>query len=199
MVAWGPRFVNAPMLYVILGPQRDLLSNDMKSLLRFFSFNSYVWLAVGLFAVLVLVLAPGGLSPLKTGILALYVAGAVALGFALRTPRAQLNTFDGMAAFEAALRGPRPTLLEFYADNCGVCMTMRPVMDRLERDAGHRLQILRVNVKDPIGVEIADRYRVTFTPTFLLFNSAGWREEEFTLVLDRARVLYWLDQQTITP
>jgi hypothetical protein len=33
----------------------------------------------------------------------------------------------------------------------------------------------------------------------LLLNSAGLREEEFTLVLDRARVMYWLNQQTITP
>jgi thiol-disulfide isomerase/thioredoxin len=171
----------------------------MKSLLRLFSFNSYVWLAVGLFAVLLFVLAPGGLSLVEIGVLAVYALAALALGPALRTPRANLAAFDGMTAFEAVLRGPRPTLLELYSENCGVCMAMKPVMDRLERDAGHRLQILRVNVKDPIGNEIADRYGVNFTPTFLLFNSLGTREEEFTLVLDRARVLYWLDQQTITP
>ena len=171
----------------------------MKSLLRAFSFNSYVWLAAALLALLVLVFAPGGLSPLEIGILALYSAGAVALGRVLRAPRERLTHFDGMAAFEAVLRGPRPTLLEFYSENCGVCMAMQPAMDRLERDAGHRLQMLRVNVKEPIGIEIADRYRVTFTPTFLLFSSLGAREEEFTLVLDRARVMYWLDQQTITP
>ena len=171
----------------------------MKSLLRAFSFNSYVWLALALLALLVFVFAPGGLSPLEIGVLALYAAAALALGRVLRTPRERLTRFDGMAAFEAVLRGPRPTLLEFYSENCGVCMAMQPAMDRLERDAGHRLQILRVNVKEPIGIEIADRYRVSFTPTFLLFNSLGGREEEFTLVLDRARVMYWLDQQTITP
>jgi thiol-disulfide isomerase/thioredoxin len=171
----------------------------MKSLLRLFSFNSYIWLVLGLFVVLAFVLAPGGWSPLDIGVLAVYAVAAVGLGLALRTPRSKLTTFDGMSAFEAVLRGPRPTLLEFYSENCGVCMARQPVMDRLERDAGHRLQILRINVKDPIGIEIADRYRVTFTPTFLLFNGSGTREEEFTLVLDRARVLYWLDQQTITP
>ena len=171
----------------------------MKSLLRALSFNSFVWLALALLALLVLVFAPDGLSPLEVGVLVLYCAGAVVLGRALRAPRQQLTHFDGMAAFDAVLRGPRPTLLEFYSENCGVCMAMQPAMDRLERDAGHRLQILRVNVKEPIGNEIADRYGVTFTPTFLLFNSLGAREEEFTLVLDRARVMYWLDQQTITP
>jgi hypothetical protein len=78
-------------------------------------------------------------------------------------------------------------------------MAMRPAMERLQRRAGRQLQILRVNVRDPIGAQIADRYGVTFTPSFLLISSHGIKEEEFTLVLDRARVLYWLDQQTITP
>ncbi len=171
----------------------------MKSLLRTFSFNSYVWLALAVLVVLVLVFAAGGFSPLELGVLALFAAGAVALGRGLRISRNRLASFDGMAAFEAVLRGPRPTLLEFYSENCGVCMAMQPTMDRLERDAGHRLQILRINVKEPIGTDIADRYGVTFTPTFLLLNSLGAPEEEFTLVLDRARVMYWLDQQTITP
>jgi thiol-disulfide isomerase/thioredoxin len=171
----------------------------MKSLLRFFSFNSYVWLSLALIVVLAFVFAPGGFSLLELGVLAVVAVAAAGLLLAMRAPRATLTTFNGMAAFEAVLRGPRPTLLEFYSENCGVCMAMQPVMDRLERDAGHRLQILRINVREPIGIEIADRYQVTFTPTFLLFNGAGLREEEFTLMLDRARVLYWLDQQTITP
>ena len=171
----------------------------MQSLVRFFSFNSYVWLALGLFALLVFWFLPGGLSPGEIGLLAGYAAAAAALGWALRTPSAQVTTFDGLAALEAVLRGPRPTLLEFYSATCGLCMAMRPVMNRLEAEAGHRLQILRVDVKEPIGLEIADRYGVTFTPTFLLFNSLGQRAEEFTLVLDRARVLYWLDQQTLVP
>jgi|SRR5579859_1413740 len=171
----------------------------MKSLVRLFSFNSYLWAMLAVFLVLAFVFAPGGFSLVEIGVLVVFAVAAAGLGLALRTPRSKLTTFDGMAAFEAALRGPRPTLLEFYSENCGVCMTMRPVMDRLERDAGHRLQILRINVLEPIGIVIADRYQVTFTPTFLLFNGSGTHEEEFTLVLDRARVLYWLDQQTITP
>jgi thiol-disulfide isomerase/thioredoxin len=171
----------------------------MKSLLRLFSFNSYIWVMLAVFVVLAFIFAPGGFSLVEIAVLAVFAVAAVGLGLALRTPRSKLTSFDGLTAFEAVLRGPRPTLLEFYSENCGVCMAMKPVMDRLERDAGHRLQILRINVKEPIGIEIADRYHITFTPTFLLFNGSGTREEEFTLVLDRARVLYWLDQQTITP
>ena len=171
----------------------------MKSLLRLFSFNSYLWLVVVVLVVLAFVLAPGGFSPQELLVLAMVLLVGVELGRLLRTPHSKLTSFDGMAAFQAALRGPRPTLLEFYSDNCGLCMAMKPVMERLEHEAGHRLQILRINVREPIGIEIADRYLVSFTPTFLLFNGSGTQEEEFTLVLDRSRVLYWLDQQTITP
>lgn len=171
----------------------------MKSLLRFFSLNSYVWLALAVGALLLALLARNGLGPLDLGVLALYAAAAVVGQRLLRTPPEQIVKFDALAAFDRVLRDNRPTLLEIYSENCGVCMLMRPVVEKLERDVGHRLQILRVNANDAIGAQIADRYGVTFTPTFLLFSSYGVKEEEFTLVLDRSRVMYWLDQQTITP
>jgi thiol-disulfide isomerase/thioredoxin len=171
----------------------------MNRVLRFFSHNSYIWLAVAILLLLTALFARGGFTTLEIGLLALYGAAAAVVFYAARTPRAKLAHFDELAAVDKALRDTRPTLLEFYSENCGVCMVMRPVMDRLEADAGHRLQILRVNVKDPIGRQLADRYQVTFTPSFLLFNSYGSKEEEFTLVLDRARVIFWLYQQTISP
>jgi thiol-disulfide isomerase/thioredoxin len=171
----------------------------MKGLIRLFSYNSYGWLALAVGVGLAALLARGGWQALEVAGLAGYGVAAY-IGYRLwRTPEKKLATFDALAAFDKALRVNRPTLLEFYSDNCGVCMTMRPVIDRLERQAGPRLQVLRVNVKDAIGAQIADRYEVSFTPTFLLFGSTGVKEEEYTLVLDRARVLYWLDQQTISP
>lgn len=171
----------------------------MNRLLRLFSHNSYIWVALAIGLLLAALLALGGLTLLDYVLLGLYLVAAVAVFFVMRTPRAKLAHFDELAAFDKVLRDTRPTLLEFYSENCGVCMAMRPAMDRLESDAGHRLQILRVNVKDPIGRQLAERYRVTFTPSFLLFNSYGSKEDEFTLVLDRARVIYWLDQQTLSP
>src|SRR5258708_28082762 len=149
----------------------------MKSLVRLFSFNSYVWLMLAVFVVLAFIFAPGGFSLVEIGVLAVFAVAAVGLGLALRTPRSKLTSFDGMTAFEAVLRGPRPTLLEFYSENCGVCMAMKPVMDRLERDARHPLPILRINVKKPLRISIPDRYRITFTPTVLLFNGSAHAAE----------------------
>jgi thiol-disulfide isomerase/thioredoxin len=171
----------------------------MNRVLRFFSENSYIWLAVAILLLLTVLFARDGFTAAEKGLLALYGAAVVVVFYAARTPPAKLAHFDELRAVDKALRDTRPTLLEFYSDTCGVCMVMRPVLDRLEADAGHQLQILRVNVKDAIGRQLADRYHVTFTPSFLLFNSYGSPEEAYTLLLDRARVIYWLEQQTISP
>ena len=171
----------------------------MKSLVRLLSFNSYLVAAGVLGLALAAVLARGGMSGSETAALGLYVVAALVAWRALRTPHEKVTRFDGLAAFDKVVRSPRPTLLEFYSDNCAVCMTMRPVVNRLKQDAGNRLQVLHVDTRDEIGRQLAERYDVRLTPTFVLINSYGSKEEEFTLVLDRPRVLHWLDQQTLSP
>lgn len=182
-----------------LCPSIDVFFGAMQRLVRLFSFNSYFIVANGLGVFLAVLLLRNGLSLLDVVSVLGYVLAAGLLARRWRTPRRQRAHFDGLAAFDKVLTDPRPTMLEFFSDNCAVCMTMQPVMDRLEQDVGHRLQILRINVLDPIGIQIANRYDIAFTPTFVLLHGNGLKDEEFTLVLDRPRVLYWLDQQTIAP
>ena len=168
----------------------------MRNFLRLISFRSFIWGALGAGALLAFWLARDGLSVLEAALLAAYVLGCIALQRRLRTPSVKAVTFDALIAFQRVLHQGRPTLLEFYSDYCAACMANRPLMDRLENDVGHRLQVLRVNIDDAIGRELANLYNITFTPTFLLFNSRGEKEDEFLYAIDRSRVLYWLNQQT---
>jgi hypothetical protein len=168
-------------------------------LLRLVWYNSYVWLALAAGALLLSLLARDGLSPLDFGALALVTALAAAAQRLLRPRPRRPAALDSLAAFERALHGSRPTLVELYSPRCVVSLARRPELDRLERAIGDRLQILRLDAGDGLGAEIANRHGVIFTPSYLLFSAYGLKEEEFTLALDRARVLYWLDQQTITP
>lgn len=58
------------------------------------------------------------------------------------------------------------------------CIAMKPVVDRLEREQQGRLEVIRVNVQDPAGKELAGRFGFEWTPTFLLFDGQGnlvWR------------------------
>lgn len=46
-------------------------------------------------------------------------------------------------------------------------------MDGLERELGERAQVLRLNVADDVGRQLALRYNVRGVPTFVLLDGAG--------------------------
>ena len=52
-------------------------------------------------------------------------------------------------------------------------------MDELETNLGDRILIIRVNVQEEVGRELAPVYDFSFTPTFIFFDAEGyelWRE-----------------------
>jgi thioredoxin-related protein len=58
------------------------------------------------------------------------------------------------------------------------CAAAKPAVDRLEERESGRLQVVRINVQDPSGRELGERFGMVFTPTFILFDTHGaevWR------------------------
>ncbi len=51
-------------------------------------------------------------------------------------------------------------------------------MDGLESELGTKLDILRINIQDPAGRELAPVYHFEYTPTYIFFDAKGrelWR------------------------
>ncbi len=51
-------------------------------------------------------------------------------------------------------------------------------MDGLESQLGAKLYIVRVNIQDPVGQQLAPVYHFQYTPTFIFFDARGrelWR------------------------
>lgn len=167
----------------------------MRTFIRSLSLRSYLIISQGLGLLLAFLFLPQGFTSLELTILIVFFVGCVVFAVSLRTPRQKLVTFNALPAFDQVLAAGRPTLIEFYSDQCALCMANRPLLDRLEQQAGHDLQILRVDAKDNlIGRQLAERYQVTLTPTFLLFNPTGEKRDEYVLIVNRGQVLYYLDQ-----
>ncbi len=167
-----------------------------RDFIRFFSYRSFLVAAGGVGVLLAVGLALNGVTAVDGWLMAAYIGVCGALMIWLRTPRAKAIPFNALTAFEQAIQNGTPTLLEFYSDMCAACMANRPFLDEFENAHGPRLQILRVNVNDPgIGRALADRYAVTFTPTFILLDERGQKQEEFLYAFNRNRVLYWLNQR----
>lgn len=74
------------------------------------------------------------------------------------------------------------------------CAAAKPAVDRLEEWETDRLKVIRVNVQDPSGRELGERFGLTFTPTFILFDPQGAEAWRTVGLLDEAAVSSHLDR-----
>ncbi len=62
----------------------------------------------------------------------------------------------------------RPALVDFYADWCGPCRRLAPVLAELEGEYAGRVTFFRVNTDEAPG--LADRHAIRAIPTLLLYR-----------------------------
>lgn len=68
-----------------------------------------------------------------------------------------------------ALEADKPVLVDFYADWCGPCKMMAPIIDELAGEYDGIATIGKLNVDD--NPEIAQQYRVMTIPTLMIFKN----------------------------
>lgn len=62
-----------------------------------------------------------------------------------------------------------PVLVDFYADWCGPCKMMSPVLDQLSAELEGKIKIGKVNVDD--DPELAGQFKVMSIPNFVLVKN----------------------------
>lgn len=53
------------------------------------------------------------------------------------------------------------------------CTLAKPIVDGIAREFEGRLQVLRVDIQNQEGQELARLYKSVATPTFILFDAGG--------------------------
>ena len=72
--------------------------------------------------------------------------------------------------FEAeVLNSDTPVLVDFFAEWCGPCKVMAPLLDEVARDYAGKLKVVKVDV-DEAGETVA-RFGITAMPTFILVKN----------------------------
>lgn len=73
------------------------------------------------------------------------------------------------ANFETeVLQAQGPVLVDFYADWCGPCKMMAPLVERMAEKYDGQIKIGKLNVEE--SMEISDKYNVRNIPTFIFFK-----------------------------
>ena len=68
------------------------------------------------------------------------------------------------------LRSDKPVLLDFYADWCGPCKMLAPILHELAEEKSGTLKVGKVNVDEQ--PELASQFGVMSIPTLLVFRDA---------------------------
>lgn len=68
---------------------------------------------------------------------------------------------------EEVLKSDKPVLVDFYADWCGPCKSMSPIIDEIA-DEKNDVKVGKLNIDEQM--EIAKKYRVMSIPTFVVFK-----------------------------
>lgn len=71
--------------------------------------------------------------------------------------------------FEAEVLGSDlPVLVDFYADWCGPCKMMAPIVEQLAEEYAGKCKVGKCNIDE--NMELAKKYRVMSIPTIILFQ-----------------------------
>ena len=91
---------------------------------------------------------------------------------------------------QEVLKSEKPVLVDFYADWCGPCQMMGPVVEEISNEVNDA-KVCKINIDEQMS--IAQKYGVMSIPTFIVFKNGDVADKKMG-AMPKSAVLSMLGQ-----
>lgn len=97
-----------------------------------------------------------------------------------------MNIIQSTNEYDALLKDNQSVFVDFYADWCGPCNAMTPVIEELATELDGKAKVGKINVDE--NSDIAVEYNVMSIPTLIIFQN-GKEEKRLVGLRDKEELL----------